>query len=124
MPSIPAKPARQFTLPGITFTALVSPSVGSRETSVWQIEIAPGTPGAKHQLTREEIIVVLSGKAMAMLNGEAVEITQGSAVAVPPDTDFSLTNPFEEAFRAMAMIPAGAEARMADGAAFAPPWFL
>jgi quercetin dioxygenase-like cupin family protein len=42
---------------------LATPSRGSRDTAVWQVEIDPGRPAVPHTLTREEVFVVLSGIA-------------------------------------------------------------
>ena len=44
---------------GARFTSLASPARGSAETSVWIVEIDPGTPATPHSVTREEVFVVL-----------------------------------------------------------------
>src|SRR3954452_10367134 len=66
------------------FTSLATPSRGSRETSVWRVEIAPHAPATPcvgrgetpphppatpHSLTREEIFVVLDGQAAVDIGG-------------------------------------------------------
>src|SRR3954451_19515343 len=58
---IPAPSAPTHELAGARFTSLATPSRGSSDTSVWLVEIAPGTAGRPHQLTREEVFVVLAG---------------------------------------------------------------
>jgi quercetin dioxygenase-like cupin family protein len=122
-PVITAADAPTFALPGIHFTGLAAPSRGARESLVWTVSIAPGTPGAPHQLTREEILVALEGRARVTIAGVDYELEAGGAVIVPAHTDFSLENPYDNPFCAVAVLPAGAEAVM-DGSTFVPPWAI
>jgi quercetin dioxygenase-like cupin family protein len=116
----PAPPMDPF--PGSRFTPLVAPSRGSARTSVWTIEIQPGTPAAPHQVTDEEIFVVLDGEARVMLAGEVVRAGAGDAIVVPPDTDFALGNDGAAPLRLLCVFPVGGQARTPDGAVFTPPW--
>jgi mannose-6-phosphate isomerase-like protein (cupin superfamily) len=118
---IAAAAAPMFTLPGIEFTGLAAPSRGASESSVWIVRIAPGTPGAPHRLTREEVIVAVEGRARATVAGVDHELEAGGAVIVPARTEFALANPYAEPFRAVAVLPVGGEAVM-DGETFIPPW--
>ena len=45
MAVIPAPSAPTHELGGARFTSLATPSRGSSDTSVWLVEIGPGTPG-------------------------------------------------------------------------------
>jgi quercetin dioxygenase-like cupin family protein len=110
-----------FTLPGVRFTGLASPSRGAVETSVWVVEIAPATGGTPHRVTREEIIVAIAGCARATLGGIDYELEPGSGFIVPPETEFSLANPYEEPFRAVAVLPVGGEGRIGSET-FVPEW--
>ena len=116
----PATPMNPF--PGSHFTQLASPSRGSSRTSVWRVEIEPGTPAAPHQLTDEEIFVVLDGDASVTLGGERMSATKGDAIVVPADTDFALENSGSTALRLLCVLPVGGQARTPDGAVFTPPW--
>jgi mannose-6-phosphate isomerase-like protein (cupin superfamily) len=120
-PLINAADAPVFTLPGIEFTGLAAPSRGSAESCVWFVSIAPETLGLPHQLTREEIIVAVEGRARATVAGVGYELEAGGAVIVPARTDFALENPYASVFRAVAVLPVGASAMM-DGDTFVPPW--
>lgn len=104
------------------FTRIVAPSTGSREASVWQVELQPGTEPAPHELTREEVIFVLSGTARATLEGSVRDVGPGNAIVVPADTRFSLTAAGSEPLVALAYFPVGGEARLAGEEAFTPPW--
>ena len=124
MPSAPvitATDAPTFALTGIEFTGLAAPSRGAAESAVWIVQIQPGTPGAPHRLTREEVIVAIDGRARANVAGIEYELEAGGAVIVPADTDFALANPYAVPFRAVAVLPVGGAAVM-NGETFVPPW--
>lgn len=114
--------AAQFKLPGISFTSLATPSRGSAETSVWQVEIDPGTPGTPHQLTREEVFVALSGTARVTIGNATFAFAAGEALVVPPETVFALANEGDSPFKALAIFPVGGKARIGDAAPITPPW--
>ena len=69
---------------GVRFTSLATPSRGTRDTSVWRIEIAPGTPATPHSVTREEVFVVLEGEAAVEIEGTRATAQAGDAIVVPP----------------------------------------
>lgn len=125
MPVIPAATAPTFTLPDApetVFTGLASPSRGARETSVWRVKLAPGTPAVEHSLNREEVIVALMGRAVASFDGVPNGVGAGDTLIVPPAVAFSLANPYTEPFEAVAVLPVGGRARVGDGEPFTPPW--
>ena len=122
MPHIKAADAARFDLPGVTFTGLASPSRGATETAVWQLAIAPGTPGTTHRLTREEIIVALSGSASATIDSQTHKLQPGDAIIIPAGVEFSLGNPHDTPFHAIAVLPVGGQAQIGTDPAFTPPW--
>jgi quercetin dioxygenase-like cupin family protein len=120
MPIFSKPPAHTHELPGARFTSLATPKRGSRATSVWRVDLAPGTPGTLHELTSEEVFVVLEGRARVRLAAEESEAGPGDTIVVPANTPFSL-----EAlapFSAICCFPVGGRARLADGNEFTPPW--
>lgn len=124
MAVVPAPAGPTHELGGARFTALASPSRGSVDTSVWQVEIAPGTPATPHTLTREEVFVVLAGQADVRIGDEHAQALPGDAIVVPADTPFELANLSTEPLRALCCLPVGGRARLDDGSAFVPPWAL
>lgn len=116
--------APTHSLHGAQFTALATPSRGSRETAVWQVEIAPGMPAQLHQLTREEVFIVLSGTAQVVIDHNTLEAHAGDAIVVPPHTDFAISNAGQDSLRALCVMPVGGEALIAGRPAFRPPWSL
>jgi mannose-6-phosphate isomerase-like protein (cupin superfamily) len=115
MPVIRGANAPVFTMPNATFTGLASPSRGAKETCVWRTLVHPGTQGDEHSFDHEEVLVAVSGRAVAVLGGVTHEVVRGDAVVVPAHTAFSLANPHDEPFEAVVSLPVGAVARMAGG---------
>lgn len=104
------------------FTSLATPSRGSTETSVWQVEIQPGSPAVPHTLTREEVFVVLEGAAIVTLDGVEARADAGDAIVVPPEMQFSLANADATiGLRLLCCLPVGGQAETVDGV-FTPPW--
>jgi mannose-6-phosphate isomerase-like protein (cupin superfamily) len=122
MPFIASGDAPQFSLPGVTFTGLASPSRGSRENAAWRIHMAAGTAPRLHRLTREEIFIGLSGRADAQVGDVRHELSAGCALVVPAGTDFALSTPHGEAFEAVAVLPVGGLAVVDGQPPFVPPW--
>ena len=119
-----ARAPETFThqLPHASFTSLATPSRGSRETSLWRVQLSPRSAAAPHQLTREEVFLVLKGRARVRIGGEESEAGAGDAIIVPPNTDFVLESANDEPFEALCCMPVGGQARLADGQPFTPPW--
>lgn len=116
----PAEPTHD--LGGTRFTSLATPSRGSTDTSVWIVEIQPGTPAAPHSLTRQEVFVVLEGTASVQLAGQADQAAAGDAIVVPAGTAFELANAGPGPLRLVCCLPAGGQAQLPDGSTFTPPW--
>jgi mannose-6-phosphate isomerase-like protein (cupin superfamily) len=122
VPHITKEAAPSFTIPGLTVTGLAAPSRGATETSVWTIEIAPGTPGTPHAVDREEVFVALAGRAAVAVSGRELELEPGEALIVPAGETFAIGNPHGEPFRAVAAAPVGCRAVLPGGEPFVPPW--
>jgi len=122
MPVLPAPLTATHTLDGARFTSLATPTRGSTDTSVWRVELAPGHPSTPHELTREEVFVVLSGQARVRLGDDVYEAAPGDAIVVPPNTRFEIEVAGSEPLHAICCMPVGGEARLLDGTTFPPPW--
>jgi quercetin dioxygenase-like cupin family protein len=121
MPVITAPRQPTHDLGGTRFTSLATPSRGTVETSVWRVEIAPGTGATPHRLTREEVFIVLAGRATVSLDGVESTAAAGDAIVVPPDTDFSLSNAGSDELQLVCCLPVGGQA-ITSMATFTPPW--
>lgn len=124
MPLIKSSVAPTFELPQLSVLGLASPSRGARETCVWRITVAPRTPGTRHAVDREEIFVVLAGRGVVELEGETAALDPGDAFIVPAGQSFSLSNPGDQPFTALAVLPVGGRATLPGGEPFAPPWAI
>jgi mannose-6-phosphate isomerase-like protein (cupin superfamily) len=113
--------AAVFDLPGLHVRGLASPRRGASETCVFRIRLAPGAPGSSHAVTREEVFVATTGRAVATVAGARHELEPGDALIVPPGVEFALANPSKEDFEAIVSFPVGGQAITADGV-FTPPW--
>jgi quercetin dioxygenase-like cupin family protein len=121
MPIIAGSTNPTHELPHARFTSLATPSRGTTETSLWRVELAPGAPGAPHQVTREEVLVVLGGTARVSLGGAVFEARTGDVIVVPPDTMFEIANAGDAMLEALCCMPVGGQARV-EGKVFTPPW--
>jgi quercetin dioxygenase-like cupin family protein len=124
MSVITAPAAPTHAVGATTFTSLATPSLGSSRISVWVVSVPPGERPTPHQLTDEEVFVVLEGTALVSLDGVDSRATTGDAIVVPPDVSFSLANAGADPLRLVCCLPVGGQARIADGAPFTPPWAL
>lgn len=122
MPVIQRAENERHTMHGAVFTTLASPSRGTRQTSVWRVEIQPGTPATPHQVTQEEILVVTGGRARVRIGADEETAAAGDCIVVPADTTFALAVDGPEPLSALVCFPAGGRARLPDGAEFTPPW--
>ncbi|WP_377644440.1 cupin domain-containing protein [Oryzobacter terrae] len=121
MTVLPLSEAPRHDLDGTRFTSLATPRRGTAETSVWQVEIAPGTPATPHSLTREEVFVVLGGRAEVRLDTERFDAGPGDAIVVPPGVELELRNGDDEPLRLLCCLPVGGQAVVGTDA-FTPPW--
>jgi len=124
MPLIDNSAPKTFDIPGVRFSPVASPSRGSLETAIWRAVVAPDTTGGVHHVTREEIIVALSGTGRVRLGDAEHLLSPGDAFAVPPFTDFQLEAAGASPFEAMVVLPVGGHAVVAGRPSFAPPWSL
>lgn len=124
MAVLPAPTMHTHELGGARFTSLATPSRGSSDTSVWRVEIAAGTPPTPHSLTREEVFVVLDGRAEVRLGDTVSSAGPGDAIVVPPGVPFALSPEGDHDLHALCCLPVGGQGQLPDGDPFTPPWAL
>ena len=122
MAVLAAPPTHTHELPGARFTSLATPSRGSTDTSVWLVELEPGHPAQPHRLTREEVFVVLDGRAQVHLDGAVSTAGAGDAIVVPAGVPFALAAEGEGPLRALCCLPVGGQGQLPGGEPFTPPW--
>ena len=115
--------APSFDFNGVNFTGLAAPSRGATENAVWRLKVGPASISAgPHQLSREEILVALSGAAIAQIGEERHAFAAGDTIIIPAFVDFALDNPGDQPFEAIAIFPVGGRAILPGTAPFTPPW--
>jgi mannose-6-phosphate isomerase-like protein (cupin superfamily) len=122
MPLIDNSIPQTFDIPGVRFSAIASPSRGSRENAMWRAVVAPHNSGAVHHVTREELYLGVSGVGRIRIGETEHRLTPGDAFAVPAFTDFQVEAEGDAPFEAVVVLPAGAHAVVAGRPSFAPPW--
>ncbi len=122
MQLIEATAAPVFELPGITFTAMASPSRGSAELCTWKLTVAAGLPTTQpHSLDHDEIFMVTVGAVLIGVDGTLVRA--GDALVVPAGKLIQLANPGSVDAEVYVAIRAGFTATGADGTVIGtPPW--
>jgi len=129
MPVLHAADAVVHQLHGSVFTSFASPARGSRELCAWRLEVPPGSRGVPHTISKEEILLVLSGTLRVTLDGapasadaRPADARPGDAVLVPAGAQLQVDNPGPAPAVAWVTTSVGLEATMAGGAAIRPPW--
>jgi mannose-6-phosphate isomerase-like protein (cupin superfamily) len=96
MPVIHASQAVVHQMHGASFTSYAAPARGSQELCAWRIEIPGRTEGTAHQVSREEVLYVLSGTMRVILNDQPGAAEVGDAVLVPAGSKFRIDNLTDE----------------------------
>lgn len=124
MPVLPRPSAPTHELPGAKFTSLATPSMGSADTAVWEVRLAPGHPPTPHELTRQEVFVIISGTGRATIAGGDLSLSAGDVLVVPSETPFAIQATGEHDLVALCCLPVGGQAVIDDAEPFTPPWAL
>jgi mannose-6-phosphate isomerase-like protein (cupin superfamily) len=137
MPVIHAADAVVHELHGSVFTSYAAPARGSAELCAWRLEVPAGSAGVAHTVSREEILLVLSGTLqVTVAGGEGAGTPEprpapaprpaaakpGDVVLVPAGAQLRLDNPGAEPAAAWVTTSVGLEATLADGSRISPPW--
>jgi quercetin dioxygenase-like cupin family protein len=72
--------AKVFETPNASMRTLAAPSRGARELAVWQVQMAAGQRGPQHSADREQVWVVLDGRAEATVGGRIEVAAAGDAI--------------------------------------------
>ena len=109
-------------LHGATFHSYVAPAKGSRELCAWRLEVAGGTAGVEHRVSREEVVLLLSGELTVTVDGAPGSVRAGDVVFVPAGAAFRIDNTSAEPATAWVTTSVGLRATLPDGSAISPPW--
>ena len=122
MPVIRAAEATVHQLHGATFTSYARPATGSAELCGWRIEIPGKTEGTGHQVSREEVIYILSGAVTVTVDESPSQAAAGDVIVVPARSRLRIDNPASETLIAWVTTSVGFTGTMPDGSELTPPW--
>jgi quercetin dioxygenase-like cupin family protein len=122
MPVIRSAEAVVHDMHGTRFTSYAAPARGSQELCAWRIDVPPGSTGVAHTITREEIVVVLSGAMELTLDEAASTVPAGDVAVLPAGATVRVDNAGDEPVTAWVTTSIGLEAQLADGSRIVPPW--
>jgi len=122
MPFVSATEAVVHEMHGVRFVSYAAPTLGSRELCAWRGEVAPGSDGPGHRISREEVFLLLSGRLELTIDGETRALTPGDAAVAPPGSSVSVANRTEEPATMWVTTTIGLQATLADGSQISPPW--
>lgn len=122
MPVITAQENERFELHDVEFTSLVRPARHGAANAVWRVRVTATESGAPHALDHDEVIVALTGAAVATLDGVDHPVAAGDTVFVPTGTTVAIRCEGDEPFVGLAVLPAGTSACLVGGEPFVPPW--
>ena len=114
----------RFSLPGLEFVGLASPSRGSEGLCTWRLTVEPGLASAEaHTIDRDEVFMVVRGAIR--LGPDADVIRAGDVAVVPSGSPIQVANAGEGEAEVVVAIAAGFTAYDADGSVIGtPPWAL
>jgi quercetin dioxygenase-like cupin family protein len=110
-------------LHGARFSSFAAPARGSRELCAWRLDVAPGSVGTGHTVSREEVLLMLTGTLHVTVGDAAAEASgPGDVIVVPPGASLRVDNPGDEPASAWVTTSVGLQATLADGSTLSPPW--
>jgi quercetin dioxygenase-like cupin family protein len=121
VPVIRHADARRTTTPNAVMTTFASPTQGAAGLALWQVTMVPGASGPPHRFDVEQIWSVLAGTARIELDGAEHEVGAGDTVVMPAGA-LRRIHAGPEAFTAVVVAPAGAQATADGGEPVLPPW--
>ena len=122
MPIVRETDAVPHRLHGATFHSFAAPARGSSELCAWRLEVAPGTEGVAHRVSREEVLLVLGGVLTVTLDDVTAHVSAGEVVVVPAGARFRVDNVSAGPATAWVTTSVGLAATMPDGSTISPPW--
>ena len=114
--------ARTVSTPAATMRTLASPTTTPElDVAVWRTELAAGTPGPRHTIDVDQLLVVLTGSVRVDIGETSYDVGAGDAVKLPGGAVRVIT-PTDGAATTLTVGRAGAHARVGDGDPVPVPW--
>ncbi|MFJ9340287.1 cupin domain-containing protein [Streptomyces sp. NPDC101733] len=94
---ISSSPDNVTASPNATMTGFAAPSRGSSELSTWHVEMAAGSTGPEHSVSREQVWLLTAGALEVTCDGRTEKVSAGQTLVLQPDVLRQITavEPFE-----------------------------
>jgi len=114
---------RTFTTGGGTMTTLASPTLGgSRDISLWRVEMSAGQAGPLHRIDGEQIWTLQAGAADLSVDGETTRLHAGDTIVVGADATRRIAAVTDVHFLVAGSPRARAFAEGGPADGVVPPW--
>jgi quercetin dioxygenase-like cupin family protein len=111
----------RFEMHGGVFNSFVRPAAGATQLCAWRIDLPAGLEGTAHQISHEEVFLVLEGTLSIEVDGVRAELAVGDVAHVPAGSSLRL-DAGAAGGTAWVTCPVGLTATLPGGATVAPPW--
>ncbi len=99
-----------------------SPTVGDNALAVWRTEMAPGATGPLHATDVEQVVVVVEGRLLAVVDRTERVLAAGDAVVLPAGIQRRLSNAGGETVVTLTSALPGALATVGQAEPVPVPW--
>jgi len=121
VPIVRSRDAPGFELAGMTVTGFAAPARGCAETTTYRIVLEEGGSLPVHRHDHEEVVHVVEGAVVQVLDGEEHDVGPGDTVIIPAGTvHYAFTRDATAAL--LCAMPAGTRMIREDGSESVPPW--
>jgi quercetin dioxygenase-like cupin family protein len=111
-----------FETPNAVMRTYASPAVGDNSLAVWRTEMVPGASGPLHATDVEQVVVVVDGRLLAVVDGVERVLEPGDAVVLAAGTVRRLANAGDLPVVTFTAAQPGAMATAGDAAPVPVPW--
>lgn len=122
MPVIRSSEGVTHEIHGARFVSYATPRTGSSQLCAWRGEIPAGTRAPAHTVDREEILHLLTGELLIVLDGRTERVAAGDTVIIGPGATLAVENPADRTATTWVTTSVGLTAELADGTRLTPPW--
>ncbi|MEU6289947.1 cupin domain-containing protein [Streptomyces sp. NPDC005047] len=122
MPVIRSSEGVTHEIHGARFVSYATPRTGSSQLCAWRGEIPAGTRAPAHTVDREEILHLLTGELLIVLDGRTERVAAGDTVIIGPGATLAVENPTDRTATTWVTTSVGLTAELADGTRLTPPW--
>ena len=90
---------------GVTKKVPIGTNEGWADHTMRVFKMKPGGHTPKHQHDWEHINHIVSGKGILMIDGVEFEVSAKDYAFVPPNTEHQFSNPYDEDFEFICIVP-------------------